>query len=57
MVQSLDFAGPSRRTVGVTGGGIAFGLAGFRGVLALVGLSALLIAGLSLAIREHTLSG
>jgi hypothetical protein len=37
----------------VTGGGIAFGLAGLQGVLALVGMSALLIAGLSLAIRDR----
>jgi hypothetical protein len=41
----------------VTGGGIAFGLAGFQGVLALIGLSALLIAGLSLAIRDQEVSG
>ena len=35
-------------TVGVTGGGIAFGIAGFESVLALVGVLALLLAGLSL---------
>ena len=50
VLNSCSFLGG---TVGVTGGGIAFGLAGFRGVLALVGLSALLIAGLSLAIRDQ----
>jgi MFS family permease len=50
VLNSCSFLGG---TVGVTGGGIAFGLAGFRGVLALVGLSALLIGGLSLAIRER----
>lgn len=50
VLNSCSFLGG---TVGVTVGGIAFGLAGFRGVLALVGLSALLIAGLSLAIRDQ----
>ena len=49
VLNSCSFLGG---TVGVTGG-IAFGLAGFPGVLALVGLSALLIAGLSLAIRDQ----
>ena len=49
VLNSCSFLGG---TVGVTGGGIAFGRAGFQGVLALVGLSAVLIAGLALAIRE-----
>jgi MFS family permease len=38
-------------TVGVTSCGILFGVAGFRGVLVLVGLSALACAGLSLRLR------
>lgn len=38
-------------TVGVTGGGIAFGIAGFESVLALVGVLALLLAGLSLRLK------
>jgi predicted MFS family arabinose efflux permease len=50
VLNSCSFLGG---TVGVTGGGIAFGHAGFRGVLALVALSALLIAGLSLAISNQ----
>ncbi len=50
VLNSCSFLGG---TVGVTGGGIAFGLAGLQGVLALVGLSALLIAGLSLAIGDR----
>jgi MFS family permease len=49
MLNSCSFLGG---TVGVTGGGIAFGVAGFEGVLMLVGLSALLIAGLCLGIRD-----
>jgi MFS family permease len=50
VLNSCSFLGG---TVGVTGGGIAFGLAGFQGVLAVVGLSGLLIAGLALAIRDQ----
>jgi MFS family permease len=50
VLNSCSFLGG---TVGVTGGGIAFGLAGLQGVLALIGLSALLIAALSLAIGDR----
>jgi MFS family permease len=39
-------------TVGVTAGGVLFGVFGFAGVLALVALSALAGAGLALGIRE-----
>jgi MFS family permease len=49
VLNSCSFLGG---TVGVTGGGIAFGVAGFEGVLALVGFSALLVAGLSLGIGD-----
>jgi predicted MFS family arabinose efflux permease len=48
VLNSCSFLGG---TVGVTGGGIVFGLAGFRGVLVLVALSALIGAGLSLRLR------
>jgi DHA2 family multidrug resistance protein-like MFS transporter len=48
VLNSCSFLGG---TVGVTGGGIVFGLYGFGGVLALVGLSALVGAGLSLRLR------
>jgi fucose permease len=48
VLNSCSFLGG---TVGVTGGGIEFGLYGFGGVLALVGLSALVGAGLSLRLR------
>jgi hypothetical protein len=50
VLNSCSFLGG---TVGVTGGGIAFGVAGFEGVLMLVGLSALLVAGLCLGIRDR----
>jgi MFS family permease len=49
VLNSCSFLGG---TVGVTGGGIAFGVAGFEGVLMLVTLSTLLIAGLCLGIRD-----
>jgi DHA2 family multidrug resistance protein-like MFS transporter len=49
MLNSCSFLGG---TVGVALGGIAFHAAGFAGVLALIGLSALLSAGLSLRISE-----
>jgi DHA2 family multidrug resistance protein-like MFS transporter len=48
VLNSCSFLGG---TVGVTVGGIVFDFAGFGGVLALVGLSALLAAGLSLRLR------
>lgn len=48
MLNSCSFLGG---TVGVTCGGIAFKLAGFSGVLALLGLSALVGAGLCLRLR------
>jgi MFS transporter, DHA2 family, multidrug resistance protein len=48
VLNSCSFLGG---TVGVTVGGIVFGLAGFGGVLVLVGLSALAAAGLSLRLR------
>jgi DHA2 family multidrug resistance protein-like MFS transporter len=48
VLNSCSFLGG---TVGVTGGGIVFGLAGFRGVLVLVALSAVIGAGLSLRLR------
>jgi predicted MFS family arabinose efflux permease len=48
VLNSCSFLGG---TVGVTGGGIVFGLAGFGGVLVLVGLSALVGAGLALRLR------
>jgi hypothetical protein len=48
ILNSCSFLGG---TVGVTGGGIVFGLAGFNGVLVLVGLSALVGGGLSLRLR------
>jgi hypothetical protein len=48
ILNSCSFLGG---TVGVTGGGIVFGVAGFEGVLVLVGLSALVSAGLSLRLR------
>ncbi len=50
MLNSCSFLGG---TVGVTGGGIAFRAAGFGGVLAMAGISALLIAGLSLQIKDQ----
>jgi MFS family permease len=48
VLNSCSFLGG---TVGVTVGGIVFDLAGFEGVLALVGLSALVAGGLSLRLR------
>lgn len=48
MLNSCSFLGG---TVGVTLGGIAFAIMGFSGVLALLGLSGLLAAGLSLRLR------
>jgi predicted MFS family arabinose efflux permease len=48
VLNSCSFLGG---TVGVTVGGIVFDFAGFGGVLALVGLSALIAAGLSLRLR------
>jgi MFS family permease len=48
ILNSCSFLGG---TVGVTGGGIVFGVAGFEGVLVLVGLCALISAGLSLRLR------
>jgi MFS family permease len=48
VLNSCSFLGG---TVGVTVGGIVFDLAGFDGVLALVGLSALVAGGLSLRLR------
>jgi predicted MFS family arabinose efflux permease len=48
VLNSCSFLGG---TVGVTVGGIVFDFAGFGGVLALVGFSALLAAGLSLRLR------
>jgi DHA2 family multidrug resistance protein-like MFS transporter len=48
LLNSCSFLGG---TVGVTCGGIVFKLAGFSGVLALLGLSALVAAGLSLRLR------
>src|ERR1700737_1545139 len=48
ILNSCSFLGG---TVGVTGGGIVFGLADFDGVLVLVGLSALAGGGLSLRPR------
>jgi hypothetical protein len=48
VLNSCSFLGG---TVGVTGGGIVFGLAGLRGVLVLVGLSALVGGGLSMRLR------
>jgi predicted MFS family arabinose efflux permease len=48
VLNSCSFLGG---TVGVTCGGIVFGLYGFGGVVALVGLSALVGAGLSLRLR------
>jgi hypothetical protein len=48
VLNSCSFLGG---TVRVTGGGIVFGLAGFGGVLVLVGLSALVGAGVSLRLR------
>jgi MFS family permease len=39
-------------TMGVTAGGVLFGIFGFKGVLALVAISALVGAGLTLGIRE-----
>jgi hypothetical protein len=49
VLNSCSFLGGA---VGVTGGGIAFGVAGFEGVLMVVTLSTLLIAGLRLGIRD-----
>jgi MFS transporter, DHA2 family, multidrug resistance protein len=49
VLNSCSFLGG---TVGVTAGGIVFGVTGFDGVLALVGLSALASAGL--ALRLHS---
>ena len=48
VLNSCSFLGG---TVGVTAGGIVFGVAGFEGVLVLVGLSALASAGLSLRLQ------
>jgi len=48
VLNSCSFLGG---TVGVTVGGIFFGVTGFGGVLALVGLSALISAGLALRLR------
>jgi hypothetical protein len=48
VLNSCSFLGG---TVGVTGGGIVFGLAGFGGVLVLVGLSALVGGCLSMRLR------
>ena len=48
ILNSCSFLGG---TVGVTCGGIVFGLAGFTEVLMLVGLSALVGAGISLRLR------
>jgi MFS transporter, DHA2 family, multidrug resistance protein len=48
MLNASSFLGG---TVGVTSGGIIFGLAGFAGVLLLVALSALVGAALSLRLR------
>ena len=48
MLNSCSFLGG---TVGVTFGGILFALAGFAGVLALLGLSALASAALCLRLR------
>jgi MFS transporter, DHA2 family, multidrug resistance protein len=39
-------------TVGVTAGGVLFGIFGFKGVLALVAISALAGAGLALRLRD-----
>ena len=48
VLNSCSFLGG---TVGVTAGGIVFGVTGFGGVLVLVGLSALISAGLALRLR------
>jgi MFS family permease len=48
VLNSCSFLGG---TVGVTAGGIVFGVTGFEGVLALVGLSALASAGLALRLQ------
>jgi predicted MFS family arabinose efflux permease len=48
VLNSCSFLGG---TVGVTAGGIVFGVAGFEGVLVLVGLSALASAGLALRLQ------
>ena len=48
MLNSCSFLGG---TVGVTSGGMVFGLDGFAGLLALVGLSALAGAALSWRLR------
>jgi MFS family permease len=48
VLNSCSFLGG---TVGVTCGGIVFGMAGFAGVLALIALGALVSAGLSLCLR------
>jgi MFS transporter, DHA2 family, multidrug resistance protein len=48
ILNSCSFLGG---TIGVTGGGIVFSVAGFGGVLVLVGLSALVSAGLCMGIR------
>jgi DHA2 family multidrug resistance protein-like MFS transporter len=53
ILNSCSFLGG---TVGVTGGGIVFGVAGFGGVLVLVGLSALIGAGLCLRIQGSGIS-
>jgi hypothetical protein len=48
LVNTCSFLGG---TVGVTCGGIVFALAGFPGVVVLLGLSALLGVGLALRVR------
>jgi len=48
ILNSCSFLGG---TVGVTLGGIAFAITGFSGVLALLGLSAMLAAALSMRLR------
>jgi MFS transporter, DHA2 family, multidrug resistance protein len=50
ILNSCSFLGG---TVGVTGGGMIFGVSGFEGVLVLVGLSALVSAGLALRLQPE----